>query len=189
MHLKNHQFDYDLSERLKRQDPYKILEDIGLRKNMVFMDIGCYDGFFLLPALDIVGVDGFVYGIDVDDNAINKLNLTLKDIRTANYSVRTAKAEDTIIKENEADIIFLGTVLHDFENPLSVLKNCQKMLKADGYLINLDWQDSPMAIGPPEEIRISIEQASKLIEQADLEVAKSFNYDKYYYIIKANRKN
>jgi len=187
MHSHHHQFSYDPNERKKRQDPYKILEDIGLRKNMVLVDIGCNDGFFTLPALDIVGGDGFVYGIDIDAEAIERLNLDLKNKQTANYSVRVAKAENTILGDNEADIIFLGTVLHDFESPLQVLKNCQKMLKPKGFLINLDWRDSPMAIGPPLEIRFSIEKASQLIQQADLNIEKSYDYDQYYYIIKASR--
>jgi len=37
------------------------------------MDIGCGDGFFVLPAARLVGEEGKVYGLDIDREVIDRL--------------------------------------------------------------------------------------------------------------------
>ena len=44
----------DEQERRKWQNPEDILAEIGLRSGMTFMDIGCCQGFFTIPAARIV---------------------------------------------------------------------------------------------------------------------------------------
>ncbi len=185
MHDHHHYFQYDPEERRKRQDPVLILRQIGLKPDMVFMDIGSNDGFFSIPAADIVGPKGKVYAIDISETAIEKLNEKFTDIGFTNYVTRVAKAEETIFGENIADVIFLGTVLHDFEDPAKVLNNAKTMLKKSGKLVNLDWRKKAMDIGPPLDIRFSKAQASKLIEDAGLKIILCTNYDNNYYVISA----
>lgn len=185
MHDHHHLFIYNEEERRKRQDPNLILQAIGLKSDMVFMDIGSNDGFFSLPAAKIVGSKGKIYAVDISQPAIEKLNTKFKDSGLDNYVSLAAKAEETVFSENIADIIFLGTVLHDFDNPAKVLKNAVKMLKDSGRLVNLDWRKKTMDIGPPFDIRFSKAKATKLIEDAGLKVTKCVNYDDNYYLIEA----
>lgn len=46
---------HDEDERRKWQNPESILAEIGLRRCMMFMDIGCGQGFFTIPTARIVG--------------------------------------------------------------------------------------------------------------------------------------
>ena len=57
-----HYFDED--RRRKWQNPEDILREIGLETGMTFLDIGCGNGFFTLPAARMVGPAGQVYGLD-----------------------------------------------------------------------------------------------------------------------------
>lgn len=45
-------------EQRKWQNPENILAEIGLRSGMTFMDNGCGQGFFTIPAAKIVGDSG-----------------------------------------------------------------------------------------------------------------------------------
>jgi ubiquinone/menaquinone biosynthesis C-methylase UbiE len=56
--------------RRKWHEPETTLKEIGLRAGMVFMDIGCGDGFFTIPAAQQVGETGKVYALDINDSAI-----------------------------------------------------------------------------------------------------------------------
>ena len=80
-----------------------------------------------------------------------------------------------------ADIIFFGTVLHDFKDPLQVLANSKTMLKSDGIIYDYDWikQDSPL--GPPMDKRFSQEYVEQLVGQAGLRVSKSTLIDDHFY--------
>lgn len=187
-HPHHHNFSYNEEERRKRQNPEQILKDIGLGGGMVFIDLGSNDGFFTLPAAKIVGLDGGVYAVDVNELAIDKLNNKLNNAGITNFQTVVAKAENTVFADGIADIIFLGTVLHDFEDPLKVLQNAKRMLKENGKLVNLDWRAKVSDIGPPLEIRFSKSKATNLIEAAGLRVMRRTNYTDDYYIIEAAKR-
>lgn len=181
----HHQFRYNEEERLKRQDPVKILESSGLKPSMTFIDLGSNEGFFTLPAAKIVGPKGQIYAVDVDKQAIETLNQKLTNLGTSNFGTVSGRAEDTVFGKGIADFVFLGTVLHDFADPLQVLKNAKTMLKPSGKLVNLDWRKKATVMGPPLDIRFSKAKSRALIEEAGMRVTSVKNYDDSYYLIEA----
>ncbi len=154
-----------------------------MKAGLIFMDIGCGGGFFSLPAARLVGSKGRVYGIDPDREAIARIKEKAEREGLENIDLTVGKAEETILCEACADIIFFGIVLHDFNNPAKVLMNAKKMLKYSGLLINLDWKKEPMNIGPPIQIRFSEERAVKFISDAGFTVEAAKDSGPYHYII------
>jgi ubiquinone/menaquinone biosynthesis C-methylase UbiE len=95
------------------------------------------------------------------------------------------KAEETMICDACADVVFCGTALHDFADPSTVLTNARKMLKPDGRLIDLDWKKEPTELGPPLQIRFSQEKAAKLIQKAGFTIESIKEAGPYHYLITA----
>ena len=175
----------DEQERRKWQNPEDILSEIGLQSGMTFADIGCGQGFFTVPAAKIVGESGKVYASDISETNIQKLREKVDSAGLTNVIVETGKAEDLILCNACADIVFFGIVLHDFENPSKVLANAHSMLKKKGKLIDLDWKKEPTGVGPPLHIRFSEEKAKQLLETSDFKVRLTKNSGLYHYIIVA----
>jgi ubiquinone/menaquinone biosynthesis C-methylase UbiE len=119
-------------ETEREQNPESILLDAGLRSCLTFVDVGCGDGFFALPAAKIIGDTGRIYAFDEDPEAIDRLKRKAKIEGIRNLEAKIGRAEDTILCEECADIVFFGIVLHDFEDPVKVLENSKVMLKATG---------------------------------------------------------
>lgn len=178
-----HNFRYSEAERLKLQNPWLILKSIGLKEGMCFIDLGCNDGFFTIPAAQIVSKKGKVYAIDIDENALNRLSAKLKAQNIKNTKVLNSPAEEFLIKDKIADVIFLGTVLHDFYDPLKVLINSKQMLKLDGFIYDYDWRKQVSPMGPPFNIRLSQEQVKELAKLADLKVSSNKIINQYFYAI------
>ena len=130
---------------------------------MIFVDIGCGDGFFSILAAKKVGVNGKVYAVDIDASAIEKLKQKAKAEGLKNITAKVGKAEDTVFCKECADFIFYSMDLHDFSDPAKVLQNAKQMIKPNGQLIDLDWKKMDMPFGPPVAIRFSEEKASGLI--------------------------
>jgi ubiquinone/menaquinone biosynthesis C-methylase UbiE len=103
-----------------------------------------------------------------------------------NVIMQTGKAEDLKLCDACADIIFIGIVLHDFQDPLKVLANARSMLKPTGRLVDLDWKKEPMEFGPPMHIRFSEEKAIQLIESSGFKVKTKKASGLYHYLINAN---
>lgn len=154
-----------------------------MHSGMVFVDVGCGDGFFSLPAAQIVGETGQVYAVDVDAASVDSLKRKAAEIGLKNLNLKAGAAEKTVFCHECADIVFYSIVLHDFEDPTKVLKNAKQMLKQSGKLVNLDWKKQTMPFGPPVQIRFSEEKASALIETAGFKVESVRDAGPYQYII------
>ena len=176
----------DEQERRKWQNPEEVLAEIGLQPGMTFIDIGCGQGFFTIPAAKIVGESGKVYASDINQINVNKLREKVNAAGLMNVIMQTGKAEDLKLCDACADIIFIGIVLHDFQDPLKVLANARSMLKPTGRLVDLDWKKEPMEFGPPMHIRFSEEKAIQLIESSGFKVKTKKASGLYHYLINAN---
>ena len=176
-----------LEETVRRKwyNPEAVLESVGLRSGMVFMDVGCGDGFFTLLAAQAVGETGKVYAVDVDASAIERLKRKAAEQGLKNVHAAVGEAEETVFCSQCADIVFYSMVLHDFKDPAQVLLNAKKMLKPTGTLVDLDWKKKLMPFGPPFPIRFSQAKATDLITQAGFTLKSVKEAGRYHYIITA----
>ena len=174
---------FALDEKTRRSwyNPEAILQD--LRPGMVFADIGCGEGFFTILAAKKVGAKGKVYAVDVDASAIKKLNSKAEVEGLKNITAKVGKGEETVFCDKCADFVFYSMVLHDFDDPVKVLKNAKQMLKDDGRLIDLDWKKMEMPFGPPAKIRFSEEHASDLMKKAALKIENIKDVGNYHYVV------
>jgi ubiquinone/menaquinone biosynthesis C-methylase UbiE len=172
-------------ERRKWQNPEAILADIGLKPGFTFIDVGCGGGFFTLPAARMVGRRGKVYGLDVDNRSITSLKELAAKEGLKNLNLTVGQAEESVICEQCADIIFFGIALHDFQDPARVLENARRMVKSAGKLVNLDWKKEPMDLGPPLKIRFSEDMTVRLIQTAGFTIETVKDSGPYHYLVVA----
>ncbi len=161
-------FSLDEATRRSWYNPEAILQDLS--PGMVFVDVGCGDGFFSILAAKKVGEKGKVYAVDSDASAIEKLNRKAQAEGLKNIVSRVGSAEETVFCIGCADFVFFSMVLHDFADPARVLQNARKMIKPSGTLVDLDWKKQEMAFGPPFKIRFSENYASTLMHDAGFRV-------------------
>jgi ubiquinone/menaquinone biosynthesis C-methylase UbiE len=90
---------FDDNSRREWQDPESILAAAGLHPGMIFIDIGCGQGFFTIPAAKIVGVQGRVYALDINPANTDRLRNKLSDEGLNNVIVNTGNAEDLLLCE------------------------------------------------------------------------------------------
>ncbi len=183
--MRAHKFRHDNEERRKWQKPEAILAEAGLGSGSTFVDIGCGGGFFSIPAARIVGSHGRVYGLDSDVEAVAMLKEAAEKEGLSNLAVKNGDAEGTVLCDGCADIVFLGVVLHEFNDSAKVLKNAKRMLKPDGRLVALEWKKEQMPMGPPLEHRLSEEDLAGLLKRAGFAVEAIKEARPYHYLVKA----
>ncbi len=174
---------YD-AKRRTWQDPDTILRVIGLRPGDVFIDVGCGDGFFSLPAARVVGEEGRVLALDASEWALGRLGERARREGLGNIELRLGWAEEEVLCSGCGDFVFFGIVLHDFRDPMRVLGNALRMLRPSGVLVDLDFRkDSP--VGPPSRVKLTPEEASALIERGGFAVEEVRGVEPYSYLILA----
>lgn len=177
-------FNLDEVTRRSWYNPEAILKP--LEEGMVFADVGCGDGFFSILAANKVGKKGKVYAVDIDVQAIERLNQKATLLGLQNINAKVGKGEDTVFCDKCVDAVFYSMVLHDFSDPAKVLKNAWQMLKPTGRLLDLDWKKEQMPFGPPFAIRFSKDYASTLIQKAGFKVNEVRDVGSYHYVIDAS---
>lgn len=180
-----HESFYRMERRRDWQNPDAILSEIGLREGDVFVDVGCGEGFFTIPAARITGKSGRVYAVDIDEKAITLLRKEFLDEGLANIVVKVGSAEETVFCESCADFVFFGIDLHDFDDPTAVLSKAHRMLKPAGRLIDLDWRRETTRYGPPLWKRFSEEKAVELIRSSGFRIGSVRDSGELHYIIDA----
>jgi ubiquinone/menaquinone biosynthesis C-methylase UbiE len=176
---------YNDVERRKWQNPEAILTNIGVKPGITFVDVGCGTGFFTIPAAQMIGDSGKVFAMDINADFITRLQERANIEHINNLSVSVGRAEDLVLCDQCADIVFFGIVLHDFQDTAKVLENAKKMVKAGGILVNLDWKKKPMDFGPPLKIRFDEQTATGLIKSAGFNIESIEDSGPYHYIITA----
>ena len=183
--MSSHRYFGEETLRRNWRKPETTLKTMGIRSGMVFMDIGCGDGFFTIPAAQLVGEKGVVYAVDVDSAAVEKLKDKAAEKGLANITAKVGAAEETVLCTECADIVFYSRVLHDFKDPTKVLRNAKRMLKPAGTLVNLDWKKKPTMFGPPVHIRFSEEQAANFIKTAGFTIESVKSAGRNFYVVTA----
>ncbi len=176
-------FHPDENERRRSQEPFAILRGVGLAQGMIFVDMGCGAGFFSIPAAEIVGDGGKVYAIDVDPASIEKVEERASAKGLKNIFLKAAKAEENILFDAKADMVFFANAFHDFEDKAKVLANSWRMLKEGGKIVDLDWRRVNTIHGPPLWKRLTEEDAEKLISDAGFTATLTKGWGKQHYII------
>ncbi len=178
-------FSLDEATRRSWYTPEQVLKDAGLASGMVFVDIGCGEGFFSLLAAKVVGESGVVYAVDSDAQAIKRLKAEAERQHLSNIRANAAAAEEMVFCTACADVVFFSMVLHDFRDAVKVLQNAKKMIKPTGTLLDLDWKKQQMQFGPPFKIRFSEQDAEGLLKITGFKTTKVQEAGPYHYVVVA----
>ena len=156
-----HRFDIkkaevlDSPDRRKFLNPDRILEMLGLEKDMTFADLGCGTGYFSIPASAIVRK---VYAIDVQQEMLELLNARIKKENITNIESLLSDGKSIPLADGSADILFMANVFHEIDDKDYMLAEVKRVLSGQGRLVIIDWKKMEMDMGPPLSERLSTEE-------------------------------
>lgn len=166
-------------------NPNNIVASMGLQRGDTVADFGCGSGYYVVPAAQMVGVDGVIYAVDVQASmcAVTQSSAKMHNLK----NVRVVQADLTApLKEIEAtscDAVIIGSVLHQVENAELVLRNAYKLLKTGGKLLVIEWKPELTTFGPPMEKRIPQKDVEKALTSLGLKKDKEINTDSFHYAL------
>jgi len=73
-------------------------------------------------------------------------------------------AEQIPYPDTTFDLVFMGLLLHETDDPLAALKEARRVTRQ--RLAILEWPDEDQSIGPPREHRLATVKINKLARQA-----------------------
>lgn len=145
------------------------------------LEIGCGTGIFSAVIAESVQ---HLTATDMSDEMLVKTKFRLQ--RYSNVEVKSADGYQLANSESAFDVVFMGNVLHIVRDPLTILKECYRILRQDSRLLAIDYTLagmtlpaklamitrylSKLGIPPRENKSYRSEELARLVEQSGFEI-------------------
>ncbi|MBM7616113.1 class I SAM-dependent methyltransferase [Alkaliphilus hydrothermalis] len=188
-----HKFNIANKERLDNEKrraalpPYKVLENLGLQEGDICADIGCGIGYFTIPAGEIVGESGKVYGMDISLEMIEELEKKIEEQEILNIKTIITKENDMKVEDDFITYAFICTVLHEADEIQLFLKEVQRILKPKGKIVIVEWKKEEQDWGPPMEHRLQQEEIGQSLQEIGFKDVKYHEVGDYFYGVVAEK--
>lgn len=162
-------------------NPQKILNGLGLKKNMVAADFGAGSGGWALPLAKILE-DGRVFAVDILEEPISALKSKIALDKLMNIQTIKADVEKGVqIPSWSCDLVLMTNLLFEVSGKKKVLEEGKRILAQDGKILVIDWKKD--ALLGPKEGRVSAEEIKKIAEEAGLKTESSFDASPYHWAL------
>ncbi|MHB1443763.1 MAG: class I SAM-dependent methyltransferase [Candidatus Humimicrobiaceae bacterium] len=174
--------------RQKMLPARRTLKEAGLKKEMTFADVGSGNGYFTLPAADIVGDKGKVFALDISSEMLEDMNTRIKEENKTNIEVIKTEENNLKIVKESVDLAFSCNVVHEAKNLDLFLKEIKRILKPKGRIAIIDWEKTDSDFGPPKEHRLDKSVIINGLKGIGFKYIKAKNLNKDLYRITAIKK-
>lgn len=175
----------DSPERHRAMPPGRTLRALGLRRGMTFVDAGVGTGYFALPAAELVGPQGRVYALDVEERM-----LALLRAKEPPPWVEVLACEESRfpLPDGVADLTLACFVLHEARDPVAFLSELGRVAKRRTPVVVLEWAKRRQPEGPPFRERLHHHRTEALVFEAGLCFQKLEFLNPSQYVVTAFRK-
>jgi ubiquinone/menaquinone biosynthesis C-methylase UbiE len=135
-----HQLAFVLASPLRKfiTNRKRIIEEAGIKKDSIVLEIGCGPGFFTETISLTIGQAGKVYAQDVQKEMLNKAKKRLSYLQTKdNISYILSCASRIDLPDNSIDVVFAFNVFEELEEEgraKYAVMELWRLLKKDGLL-------------------------------------------------------
>lgn len=140
----------DRPERVKEEEPAKLIKALDVKPGMVVADIGAGRGYHTFMLAPLVGDEGKVIAVDIQEKMLNWIDQRAKERKVTN--VRTVKGtdDDPKLPAGGVDLIIMVDVYHEFSKPFEMAEKMVDALKPGGRLVFVEFraEDDNVPIKP-----------------------------------------
>ncbi len=117
----------------------KLLEMAELKPGERLIDIACGTGLVSFPAVEKVGLDGFVLATDISDNMVKIGNESAREKNYQNIRFERMDAEELSVRNEEYDVAVCALGLMYVPDPVKALKEMYRVIKPRGRAVAAVW--------------------------------------------------
>lgn len=158
-----------------QHQPEKLMDAIGLKKDMTIADIGAGRGRLTVFFSVRVGEKGKVFANEIDESALEYLKERCKRNNMVNVTTFLGTVDSPLLPAGEVDIAFMLLTYHHLERPVDMLKNTIPCLKKDGVLVIVEHDpersgESGREVTSPEKLTSEANEAGYEISEINREL-------------------
>ena len=164
--------------------PHKNIEYLNLLPGMKVADFGAGTGAYAYAAAESVTKDGQVIVIDIQKDLLEKIAREALENNISNIKTLWGDIEvkgGVKLADRLVDAVIVSNVLFQTDSKYGVALEAKRILKPDGKVLLVDWQDSYGGLGPDPDHVFTEAQAEEVFKEAGFIVDNRFNAGDHHY--------
>jgi ubiquinone/menaquinone biosynthesis C-methylase UbiE len=114
--------------------PWSLLDEFGIERGQTGVDYGCGPGSYLSRASELVGSEGKVFALDINELAIKAVGRRIKKEQLSNVTVVQANGKRSFLPKETADVIYALDMFHMVSTADVFLEELNRICKDKGLL-------------------------------------------------------
>jgi ubiquinone/menaquinone biosynthesis C-methylase UbiE len=166
-------------------NPSLVVAQSGLMQCQVVADLGCGSGFYAVPAAQMVGKEGVVFAVDVQEAKLAATVSIANQFGVKNIKVVRADLAKPLldIPTDSCDLVMIGNILHEINDKTALIQNTYRILKTGGKVLVVEWKRTATPFGPPLQNRVDQQQLEIMLMTAGLRKERELQADGYHYSV------
>ena len=153
-------------ERVKEEEPAKLIEALAIKPGMVVADVGAGSGYHAFLMAPLVGDKGKVIASDIQPEMLKLIDDKAKMLKVTNVETVKGTTKDPKLPAAGVDLILLVDVYHEFEFPFEMTEKMVDALKPGGRLVFVEFK--------LEDEKVNIKLVHKMSERQVLKEMGEF---------------
>ena len=170
---------------MKFINPQNVVAQMGLKAGQTVADFGSGAGFFATAAAQMVGNNGTVYAVDVQQSKLTATASSASQQGFKNVQIIQADLDQPVtqIADASCDAVIMASILHEIKNRSMLLQNAYRVLKTGGQVLAVEWKAQHTIFGPAMDKRIPEDQMEQELAKIGLQKIKSIPADLFHYAL------
>ena len=127
-------------ERVKEEDPEKLLKALEIKEGMTVADVGAGSGYHSFMISPLVGDKGKVIASDIQQQMLDIITKKAKELKVTNIETVKGTTTDPKLPAGKVDLILMVDVYHEFEHPFEMTEKMVEALKLGGRLVFVEFR-------------------------------------------------
>lgn len=165
-------------------DPLSSVQQFALHEGMKVGDFGAGSGHLARAAAGIVGRDGKVYAVDVQEDVLKHLVLNTPDPLASVITTVWGDIEKpggSHLRDRSLDAAMLSNTLFQVGDRAGLIEELKRVLVPGGKLLVIDWAGAYGGMGPTPERVVSEHDAEALFIENGFHKVKAFRAGPHHY--------
>ena len=167
-------------ERAGWQKPDQVVAALALRPSDTACEIGAGPGYF---ALRLARAAGHVFAVEAHPRMIGILRERIAAAGAKNVTPVLGLQDDPLLPPASCDLVLIVNTFHHFPDGADYLRRVARALKPGGRVVNIDFHERELPVGPPPEQKLSREAFLRIAGEAGLQLACEHTFLPWQYFL------
>ena len=135
-------FAYEGFDRDSWQRPDEVIALLGIGPGDRLADVGAGSGYFTFRFAEVVGPEGRVYAVDVDEDMLAYLTDQVSERQVTNVEIVRGEFHDPLLPDGRIDLLFTSNTYHHIEDRSAYFRGVLADLSPEGRVAILELNDT-----------------------------------------------